>query len=95
MKYLVMGTEAGYFRPRRSGRVLSVVIPADELRILRTGDVVGGLPVGDRAFVFVAEADSRRSRPDAAVAANMGRAGVEVPLQDFEARARRKEYSRI
>lgn len=96
MKYLVMGTEGpGYFSPDEEVDVLeSVVIPAfDELKELEDeGTIVGGIPVGDRAFVFVAEAESHddldrmlRSLP------MWGVLEWEVtPLQDFEARARQE-----
>ena len=96
MKYLVMGTEGpGYFSPEEEVEVLeSVVIPAfDELKDLEDeGTIVGGLPVGDRALVFVAEADSHddldrmlRSLPIWGVLE-----WEVIPLQDFEARARQE-----
>jgi muconolactone delta-isomerase len=93
MKYLVIGSEGpGFCSDEEAVDVLeSVVIPAfEELKELEDeGTIVGGLPVGDRGFVFVADAESHddldrmlRSLPI------WGVLEWEVtPLQDFGARA--------
>ncbi len=93
MKYLVMGTEGpGFFSPEEEAQVLEdVVLPTFKFLIdmEEEGRVVGGLPVGDRAFVFIIEAESNddvdrliRSMP------MWGALEWEVtPLQDFTNRA--------
>lgn len=92
MKYLVMGTEGpGFYSPEEAADMLEhVVLPTfDELKELEDeGTIVGGIPVGDRSFVFIADADSNddldrvlRSLP------SWGVMEWEVtPLQDVEAR---------
>ena len=96
MKYLVIGSEGpGFCSDEEAADVLeSVVIPAfEELKELEDeGTIVGGLPVGDRGFVFVADAESHddldrmlRSLPI------WGVLEWEVtPLQDFAARAQQE-----
>lgn len=93
MKYLVTGSEGpGFFSSDEAIDMLqNIVIPAfDELEALESeGALVGGVPVGERAFVFIVEADSHddvdrtlRSLPI------WGVLEWEVtPLQDFESRA--------
>lgn len=93
MKYLVTGSEGpGFYSPEEAAEVLEhVVVPTfEELKELEDeGVIVGGIPVGDRAFVFIADADSNddldrmlRSLP------SWGVMEWEVtPLQDIEARA--------
>ena len=93
MKYLVTGTEGpGFYSSDEAIEMLQdVILPAfDELEALETeGALVGGSPVGERAFVFIVEADSHddvdrtlRSLPI------WGALEWEVsPLQDFESRA--------
>jgi hypothetical protein len=63
MKYLVSGSEGpGFASPEEAVEILEeVVLPTfDALMKLeaRKKIVVGGLPVGERAFVFIAEAAS-------------------------------------
>jgi len=63
MKYLVSGSEGpGFATPEEAIEILEeVVLPTfDALMKLeaRKKIVAGGLPVGDRAFVFIAEAAS-------------------------------------
>ncbi len=96
MKYLVIGSEGpGFCSDEEAVDVLeSVIIPAfDELLDLEhEGVIVGGLPVGDRGFIFIADAESHddldrmlRSLPI------WGVLEWEItPLQDFDARARQE-----
>jgi len=63
MRYLVSGSEGpGFASPEEAVEILEeVVLPTfDALRKLEAQKkiVAGGLPVGDRAFVFIAEAAS-------------------------------------
>ncbi|HEX9869161.1 MAG TPA: muconolactone Delta-isomerase family protein, partial [Candidatus Tectomicrobia bacterium] len=63
MRYLVSGSEGpGFASPEEAVEILEeVVLPTfDALMKLeaRKKIVAGGLPVGDRAFVFIAEAAS-------------------------------------
>ena len=63
MRYLVSGSEGpGFASPEEAVEILEeVVLPTfDALMKLETQKkiVAGGLPVGDRAFVFIAEAAS-------------------------------------
>ncbi len=62
MKYLVIGSEGpGFTSPEEVVQVLtSVVLPSIDalIKLERAGKITGGLPVGDRAFVFIAEAPS-------------------------------------
>ena len=93
MKYLVTGTEGpGFFSSDEASEMLqNIVLPTfDEIEELESeGALVGGVPVGERAFVFIVEAESRddvdrtlRSLP------SWGILEWEVtPLQDFESRA--------
>ena len=92
MKYLVQGSEGpGFYSPDDTMELLEkMVIPSLEelMDHEEEGAIVGGLPVGDRAFLFVVEAESNddldrmlRSLPI------WGLLEWEVtPLQDFEAR---------
>lgn len=93
MKYLVMGTEGPTFYGSEDTVDLleQIVIPTFEVlkELEDDGTIVGGIPVGDRAIAFIAEAESNddldrmiRSLPvwplmDWEV----------TPLQDVEARA--------
>ena len=93
MKYLVTGSEGpGFFSSDEVVDMLqNIVLPTfDEIEELESeGALVGGVPVGERAFVFIVEADSHddvdrtlRSLPI------WGVLEWEVtPLQDFESRA--------
>ena len=63
MKYLVMGSEGpGFASPEEVVQVLekSILPTFDALMKLESDKKIlaGGLPVGDRAFVFIAEATS-------------------------------------
>ena len=63
MKYLVSGTAGpGFGSPEEALHVLeSVILPSFEtlMKLERQKKIVaGGLPVGDRAFVFIMEAKS-------------------------------------
>jgi len=96
MKYLVTGNEGpGFFSSEEAVEILeNVVLPAfEELEELESeGALVGGVPVGERSFVFIVEADSHddvdrtlRSLP------TWGAMEWEVvPLQDFESRAKQE-----
>ena len=93
MKYLVTGAEGpGFYSSDEAVDMLqNIVLPAfEELEELESeGALVGGVPVGERAFVFIVEADSHddvdktlRSLPI------WGVLEWEVtPLQDFESRS--------
>ncbi len=93
MKYLVTGTEGpGFFSSDEALEILeNVVLPAfDELEQLEgEGALVGGVPVGERSFVFIVEADSHDDVDRTLRALPMwGAMEWEVtPLQDFESRA--------
>jgi len=63
MRYLVIGSEGpGFASPQETIEVLEkVILPTFETLTKLEADkriVAGGLPVGERAFVFVAEAAS-------------------------------------
>ncbi len=63
MKYLVIGSEGpGFASPEETVEVLEAgILPTfDALMKLEEENkiIAGGLPVGDRAFVFIAEAES-------------------------------------
>lgn len=63
MKYLVKGSKGpGFASPEETVEVLeNVILPSfDELTKLEADKKIlaGGLPVGDRAFVFIVEASS-------------------------------------
>ena len=63
MKYLVVGSGGpGFASPKEAVKVLEgVVLPSfDQLIRLEKEKIIlaGGLPVGDRAFVFIIEASS-------------------------------------
>jgi hypothetical protein len=93
MKYLVTGTEGvGFFSADEAIEILeNVVLPAfSDLEELESdGAIVGGVPIGERSFVFIIEADSHdevdrtlRTLPV------WGAMEWEVtPLQDFESRS--------
>ncbi|MGB2693447.1 MAG: muconolactone Delta-isomerase family protein [Thermodesulfobacteriota bacterium] len=96
MKYLVIGNEGpGFFSSEEAIEMLeNIVLPAfDELEELETeGALVGGVPVGERAFAFIIEAESHedvdrtlRSMP----IWNMLEWEV-TPLLDFESRAQQE-----
>ncbi len=101
MKYLVIGSDGpGFTGPDEAIEVLETgILPtfAALMKLEEEGRIVaGGLPVGDRAFVFIAEADSHeeldgwlRDLPA------WGALQWDVtPLQSFDARAR-KEHQAI
>jgi len=93
MKYLVTGNEGpGFFSSDEAAEMLeNVVLPAfSDLEELESdGAIVGGVPIGERAFVFIIEAESHddvdrtlRTLPV------WGAMEWEVtPLQDFESRS--------
>lgn len=63
MKYLVIGSEGpGFASPQEAVNILeSIVIPSFDalIQLEKQGKILaGGLPVGDRAFVFIMEAAS-------------------------------------
>ena len=62
MKYLVMGTEGpGFFSSDEAVEIIeNIALPTfEELEALENdGSIVGGVPVGERSFVFIVEADS-------------------------------------
>ena len=63
MKYLVTGSEGpGFASPMEAAEVLeNIILPTFDALVKLEGDkkiLAGGLPVGDRAFVFVVEAAS-------------------------------------
>ena len=63
MKYLVIGSEGpGFASPMEAGEVLeNIILPTFDTLVKLEGDkkiLAGGLPVGDRAFVFIVEAAS-------------------------------------
>ena len=63
MKYLVTGSEGpGFASPLEAAEVLeNIILPTFDTLVKLEGDkkiLAGGLPVGDRAFVFIVEAAS-------------------------------------
>ncbi len=96
MKYMVTGTEGpGFFSSDEAVEILeNVVIPAfDELeRLENEGALIGGVPVGERSFVFIVEADSHDDVDRTLRTLPMwGAMEWEVtPLQDFELRAQQE-----
>jgi len=63
MKYLVTGSEGpGFASPLEAAEVLeNIILPTLDTLVKLEGDkkiLAGGLPVGDRAFVFIVEAAS-------------------------------------
>jgi len=63
MKYLVTGSEGpGFASPIETAEVLeNIILPTFDTLVKLEGDkkiLAGGLPVGDRAFVFIVEAAS-------------------------------------
>jgi len=93
MKYLVTGTEGvGFFSADEAIEILeNVVLPAfNELEELESdGAIVGGVPVGERSFVFIVEAESHDD-VDRTVRSLPVWGGMEwevTPLQDFDLRA--------
>ena len=63
MKYLVTGSEGpGFASPMEAAEVLeNIILPTFDTLVKLEGDkkiLAGGLPVGDRAFVFIVEAAS-------------------------------------
>ena len=63
MKYLVVGSGGpGFASPEEAIKVLGEIILPSFDQLIKLGKkkkiLAGGLPVGDRAFVFIAEASS-------------------------------------
>src|SRR3989304_6217906 len=94
MRYLVSGSEGpGFASPEEAVEILEeVVLPTfDVLMKLEAQKKIaaGGLPVGDRAFVFIAEAASNEEldRLLRSLPAWGGLAGHVTPLQSFAGRA--------
>jgi len=96
MKYMVIGNEGpGFFTSEEAIEMLeNIVIPAfEEFEDLESeGALVGGVPIGERAFAFIIEAESHedvdrtlRSMP----IWNMLEWEV-TPLVDFESRAKQE-----
>jgi len=96
MKYLVIGNEGpGFFSSEEAIEMLeNIVLPAfDELEELEgEGSIVGGVPVGERAFAFIVEADSHDD-VDRTLRSLPIWSALEwevTPLQDFESRAQQE-----
>lgn len=94
MKYLVMGSGGpGFTSPEEATRVLNdIILPSfDHLVALEKKKKIlaGGLPVGERAFVFIAEASSNEELDQMLRELPMwGSLEWEVsPLQTFSGRA--------
>jgi hypothetical protein len=93
MKYFVSGTAGpGFASPEEAMHVLdNVILPSFDIltKLESAGTITGGLPVGDRAFVFVAEAASNEALDELLRSLPMwGSLDWEVtPLQSFEGRA--------
>jgi len=93
MKYLVTGTEGpGFFSTDEAIEILeNVVLPTfDELEELEgKGTIVGGVPIGERSFVFIVEAESHDDVDRTLRSLSMW--GVMewevIPLLDFESRS--------
>ncbi len=93
MKYLITATEGpGFFASDEMAELLeNMILPSlqELVDMEEEGEIIGGLPVGDRAFVFIVDSDSHddldrmlRSLP------LWGLLEWEVtPLQDFDLRA--------
>lgn len=62
MKYLVIGSGGpGFASPEEAVRVLEeIILPSFDklIGLEKKRKIIGGLPVGDRAFAFIAEASS-------------------------------------
>ena len=104
MKYLVTGTGGpGFASPDESLNVLeNIVLPSFDMLIKLEKDKniqAGGLPVGDRAFVFIMDASSNEEVDRLLRGIPMwGALEWEVtPLQTFEGRAaqEREEIKRL
>jgi len=99
MKYLVVGSGGpGFDSPEETLEVLQkVVLPSfSEFSALeRKKTIAGGLPVGDRAFVFIAEAKSNDDLDQMLRKIPMwGTLDWEVTaLQTFEGRARQERQA--
>ncbi len=99
MKYLVVGSGGpGFASPEETLEVLqSVVLPsfAGLIALERKKTIFGGLPVGDRAFVFIAEAKSNDDLDQMLRRIPMwGTLDWEVTaLQTFEGRARQERQA--
>jgi hypothetical protein len=98
MKYLVIGSEGpGFSSPEEAAQVLDeIILPSFDHLIKLEADkkiLGGGLPVGDRAFVFIIEASSNEELDQLLRSIPMwGSLQWEVtPLQTFTGRA---EYER-
>jgi hypothetical protein len=93
MKYLVIGSGGpGFASPEEAIKVLKeIVLPSfDQLIALEKKKILaGGLPVGDRAFVFIVEASSNEELDEMLRKLPMwGSLDWEVsPLQTFSGRA--------
>ncbi len=93
MKYLVSGTAGpGFATQQEVAKVLEqTILPSFDMLIKLEGEqkIVGGLPVGDRAFVFVVEAASNHEVDELLRGLPMwGTLNWSVnALQSFEARA--------
>lgn len=96
MKYLVIGNEGpGVFSSEEAIEMLeNIVLPAfEELEELESeGALVGGVPVGERAFVFIVEADSHDDVDRTLRSLPIWNAleWEVTPLQDFESRAQQE-----
>jgi hypothetical protein len=97
MKYLVIGSEGpGFGSPEEALAVLEKgILPTFEALMKLEADkriLAGGLPVGDRAFVFILEAASNEEADQ--LLRDIPAWGVlkwEVrPLQSFEGRAKKE-----
>lgn len=97
MKYLVMGSAGpGFASPEEALEVLEKgILPTFETLLKLEADkkiLAGGLPVGDRAFVFILEAASHEEADQ--VLRDLPAWGLlqwEVtPLQSFEGRAQKE-----
>jgi hypothetical protein len=94
MKYLVTGSEGpGFTSPEEALAVLEGgILPTFEVLLKLEAEhkiVAGGLPVGDRAFVFVAEASSNEEL-DTMLRSIPAWAALKwevTPLQTFKGRA--------
>lgn len=93
MKYLVVGSEGpGFASPEEAVEVLEKgILPTFDALLKLEGEkkITGGLPVGDRGFVFIAEASSNEELDE--VLRNIPAWGAlkwqVTPLQSFAGRA--------
>jgi len=96
MKYLVIGNEGpGFFSAEEAIEMLeNIILPTfEELEELENeGALVGGIPVGERAFAFILEADSHDD-VDRILRSLPIWSALEwevTPLQDFQLRAQQE-----